>query len=74
MYRDIAQEFIDNLYFTPRYIILGEKPSILAANNAKMLQWCSESLQHGFACHMYIDWLFEKETDASLFKLAWMNN
>ena len=74
IYSDIARKFIDKLDFKPRYVILGDEPSVLANNNTKMLQWCSESLQHGFACHMYIDWLFENEADASLFKLAWMNN
>jgi hypothetical protein len=74
LYRSIAQDFIEALNFNPIYVILGDEPSVLADNNAKMLQWCSEFLQHGFACHMTIDWLFENEADASLFKLAWMNN
>lgn len=70
----IARDFIDDLDFIPKYVILGDQPSTLADNYTKMEQWCRESLQYGFACHMKIDWLFEDESDASLFKLAWMNN
>lgn len=66
-----AARFIDELTFVPTYVILGEDVGYLADNYDAMMDWCFESLQHGFACHFHNDWMFEDEGEAMLFKLAW---
>jgi hypothetical protein len=70
--RSSAQHFVSKLNFTPTVVLLGADVSFLADKHDELQLWASASLMDNFACLLRIDWFFENDSDAMLFKLAWM--